>query len=69
MLPPKRRKKRGSSKKLDAPRSISFKETLVSWKNGLPREWRIGSKTWLTRRKENRANLSLNTNKLKNSTK
>jgi hypothetical protein len=41
----------------------------VSWRNGFKKELKIGNKTWLIKKKENKANLNLNTNKLRYSMK
>ena len=41
----------------------------VSWRNGFKKELKIGNKTWLIKKKESKANLNLNTNKLRYSMK
>ena len=62
-------KEKGSNKKLEGHKSISYKEMLDFQKNGLQKEWRTGNRTWPIRKRENRANSNLNTNKPKNSMK
>jgi hypothetical protein len=62
----KRRRKKGLSKRSGEHKLTNSREMLASWRSGSLRESKIGSKTWLTRRRENRANSSLSTNRHKN---
>jgi len=57
------RKKKGLSRRSDAPKSTNSKETPVSWKNGSQRVLKTGSRIWLTRRSGNKVSLNLNTNR------
>jgi hypothetical protein len=67
MVMKKKKKEKDKGKKSEELKSTNFKETLVLWKNGFRRGSRIGSRTWLTKRKESKANWSLSTSRPKNS--
>lgn len=64
----KKMRMKGSSKRSEGLKSISCRGMPASWKNGSRKVLKTGSRTWLTRRRENKLNWNLNTSRLRSST-